>query len=114
VEFVAKIPSSLKLRGAQTKYILHKTMTGILPDEIVFRKDKLGHSVPFKNWLREMPEIKTFVLDTLSPNAINKRAYFKYNFVNKLLEEHFKRKKNNSHRLWALLVLELWLQKNID
>ena len=114
IEFAAKIPASLKLRGAATKYILHKTMTGILPDEIVFRKDKLGHSVPFKNWLREVPEIKTFISDTLSESTIKKRGYFNYNFVQKLLNEHFKRKKNNSQRIWALLVLELWMQKNID
>ncbi len=114
VEYAAKIPSNLKLRGSETKYILHKTMTGILPDEIVFRKDKLGHSVPFKNWLREKPEIKNFIMDTLSESAINKRGYFNNDFVQRLLADHFSRKKNNSHRLWALLVLELWMQKNID
>ena len=114
VEFAAKIPSHLKLRGSETKYILHKTMTGVLPDEIVFRKDKLGHSVPFKNWLRDVPEIKNFIMDILSESAIKKRGYFDNNFVQRLLTDHFKRKKNNSHRLWALLVLELWMQKNID
>jgi len=31
-----------------------------------------------------------------------------------LLADHLKSKQNNSHRLWALLVLELWLQKNLD
>jgi len=114
VEFAAKIPAQLKLRGSETKYILHKTMTGVLPDEIVFRKDKLGHSVPFKNWLRDVPEIKNFITDVLSESAIKKRGYFNNNFVQRLLADHFNRKKNNSHRLWALLVLELWMQKNID
>ncbi len=114
VEYAAKIPSHLKLRGSETKYILHKTMTGILPDEIVFRKDKLGHSVPFKNWLRDVPEIKEFIMDVLSESTIKRRGYFNNNFVQRLLTDHFKRKKNNSHRLWAILVLELWMQKNID
>lgn len=113
VEFAAKIPSHLKLRGSETKYILHKTMAGILPGEIVFRKDKLGHSVPFKNWLRDVPEIRNFIMDVLSESTIKRRGYFDNNFVQRLLTDHFSRKKNNSHRLWALLVLELWMQKNI-
>ena len=114
VEFAAKIPSDLKLRGSETKYILHKTMTGVLPDEIVFRKDKLGHSVPFKNWLRDNEQIKSFVTDVLSEKAVRERGFFNYNFVSELLTDHFKRKKNNSHRIWALLVLELWMQKHVD
>ena len=114
VEYAAKIPSELKLKGTETKYILHKTMAGVLPDEIVYRKDKLGHSVPFKNWLREVPEVKNFINDVLSEQTIKKREYFNNTFVNKLLTEHFSKKKNNSHRLWALLVLELWLRKNMD
>jgi len=114
VEYAAKIPSDLKLRGSETKYIFHKTMAGVLPDEIVFRKDKLGHSVPFKNWLRDVPKVKNLITDVLSEETIKKRGYFSNSFVQNLLNEHFKRRKNNSHRLWALLVLELWMQKNID
>jgi asparagine synthase (glutamine-hydrolysing) len=47
VDYTARIPSALKIdkRGA-TKVILHRVMAGVLPDEIVFRKDKLGHSGP--------------------------------------------------------------------
>ncbi|OQX95490.1 asparagine synthase (glutamine-hydrolyzing) [candidate division KSB1 bacterium 4572_119] len=114
VEYAAKIPSELKLRGNETKYILHKTMAGVLPDEIVFRKDKLGHSVPFKNWLRDVPEINNLIKEVLSEESIKKRGYFNPAFVQRLLTEHFKRKKNNSHRLWALLVLELWMRENLD
>ncbi|HDP97798.1 MAG TPA: asparagine synthase (glutamine-hydrolyzing) [bacterium] len=114
VEYAAKIPSELKLKGSETKYILHKTMSGVLPDEIVFRKDKLGHSVPFKNWLRDEPRLKGFIQDILSPEKIKKRGFFNPAFVENLLTQHFKKTKNNSHRLWALTVLELWMQKNID
>ncbi len=114
VEYAAKIPSDLKLRGSETKYILHKTMAGVLPDEIVFRKDKLGHSVPFKNWLRDVPEIKRFINTVLSEETVKKRGLFNYSFVQKLLSDHDKKTKNNSHRIWALVVLELWMQKNID
>ncbi len=114
VEYAATIPSDLKLKGSETKYILHKTMVGILPDEIIYRKDKLGHSVPMKNWLRDIPVVKDFLSDILSENIIKKRGYFNNNYIQNLLNDHLKGKQNNSHRLWALLVLELWLKKNVD
>ncbi len=89
-------------------------MVGILPDEIIYRKDKLGHSVPMKNWLRDIPVVKDFLSDILSENIIKKRGYFNNNYIQNLLNDHLKGKQNNSHRLWALLVLELWLKKNVD
>jgi len=47
VEYAATIPSHLKIRGLwDAKYIQRRSMEGVLPDEIVHRKDKLGHSIP--------------------------------------------------------------------
>ncbi len=53
VEFGARIPAHLKLEGVErTKRLFREAMEGVLPDVINQRKDKLGHSVPLKNWLR--------------------------------------------------------------
>ncbi|MEE9186611.1 MAG: asparagine synthase (glutamine-hydrolyzing), partial [Bacteroidota bacterium] len=53
VEYAAKIPSRLKIRNvADTKYIYKKILRGVLPNEILYNRPKLGHSVPMKNWLR--------------------------------------------------------------
>jgi asparagine synthase (glutamine-hydrolysing) len=115
VEFAAKIPSNLKIRGmSDTKYILRKSMAGVLPDEIVYRKDKLGHSVPMKNWMRESPFVQSFLRDHLSRSTLQRRGFFKPDFVEKMITEHLQRTHNHSHRLWSLLVLELWLQKHVD
>ena len=112
VEFAAHLPSTFKIKGrSDSKYILKKTMENILPYEIVYRKDKLGHSVPMKNWIRESPVVKELILDTLSESAVKRRGYFNYNFIQKLMDEHLQKTHNHSHRLWALTVLELWLQK---
>jgi asparagine synthase (glutamine-hydrolysing) len=115
VEFAAAMPSDLKIKGnSDTKYILKKTMTGVLPDEIVFRKDKLGHSVPMKNWMRDSPELIGLVDEILTEENIKKRGFFKPEFVRKMIDDHKAKKVNHSHRIWALLVLELWLQKHFD
>jgi asparagine synthase (glutamine-hydrolysing) len=113
VEYAATIPSNLKLRGySDTKYIQRVAMSGLLPDEISNRKDKLGHSIPFKNWLRTDPIVKQFVGDILAEESIRRRGLFESNYVHTLWEDHQIHRQNNSHRLWALAVLELWLSAN--
>jgi asparagine synthase (glutamine-hydrolysing) len=55
VEHAATIPSHLKIRNrSETKYIQHRAMEPLLPHAIVHRKDKLGHSIPFKTWLHRL------------------------------------------------------------
>lgn len=111
VEYCARIPMSLKIRGwFDTKYIFRKSMEPVLPHKIVHREDKLGHSIPLKNWLRDKPQVKEFILDHLSEETIRKRGYFNVSYINGLIDEHMSMKRNNSHRLWTLAVLEMWLR----
>jgi asparagine synthase (glutamine-hydrolysing) len=110
-EFAARIPSQLKFRSASnTKYIQHLAMKGVLPDAIVHRKDKLGHSIPFKNWLRDEDAVKSFVLDALSSNGLGRRGLVDNAYVKRLWDAHQSHRQNHSHRLWSLTVLELWLR----
>jgi asparagine synthase (glutamine-hydrolysing) len=115
VEFCARIPLKLKIQGwFDTKYIFRKSMEPVLPHKIVHREDKLGHSIPLKNWLREVPQVKDFVLDHLSEETIRKRGYFNVAYINRLISDHMSKKRNNSHRLWTLAVLEMWLREHVD
>jgi asparagine synthase (glutamine-hydrolysing) len=51
VEFSARLPECMKLRGATTKYILRESMKGILPAAILSRP-KMGFPVPVGAWFR--------------------------------------------------------------
>ena len=115
VEYCARIPSSLKIKGwFDTKYIFKKSMEKVLPHEIVFRKDKLGHSIPLKNWLRDEKQVREFLMDYVSGNTIRKRGIFNPDYVSCLISDHMSKKRNNSHRLWGLAVLEMWLREHYD
>jgi asparagine synthase (glutamine-hydrolysing) len=115
VEYCASIPSRMKINGwFDTKYIFKKSMEKILPREIVHRKDKLGHSIPLKNWIRDKKEVRDFVLDYLSETSVRNRGFFRYPYVKKLVDDHMKKKRNNSHRIWGLAVLEMWLREHYD
>lgn len=105
VEFSAKVPHFLRLKGLTTKYILKKAMSRLLPKKIIKRK-KQGFSIPMKNWLR--CELKDMVFDVLSKEKIKEKKYFNYDYVEKIVEQHLTGRRDNAHRIWPLITFELW------
>ena len=115
VDFCATLPSELKIRGlSDTKVIEKAVAEPLLPHEVVFRKDKLGHSIPLKNWMRENRDVREMMDDLLSPERVNKRGWFIFDRVDRMRREHDSKRANHSHRLWALMILELWMQHHAD
>ncbi len=111
VELCARIPSRFKIRGWEdTKYIEKVAVEPLLPREIVYRKDKLGHSIPLKNWMREPGKTGRFIQETLFDSLLKKRTFFNAEYIRTLWDEHQAKTCNHSHRLWALTVLELWMR----
>lgn len=105
VELVATIPPNLKLKGISTKYIFKKAMLKHLPRDIIYRK-KQGFSIPMKNWLRE--DLRDMMIETLSRRRVEEKGYVEYGYVNKLMNQHLEKKRNNAHQLWSLMVFEMW------
>jgi asparagine synthase (glutamine-hydrolysing) len=115
VEYGARIPVNLKLEGIErTKRLFRVAMEGILPDIINHRPDKMGHSVPFKNWLRGEGALNSKVTETLTSSRFNDRGLFHPEAVARMLAEHRSRRHNHSHRIWALFVLENWFRSHFD
>ena len=111
VEYGVRIPARLKLEGLErTKRLFRVAMEGVLPDIVNHRKDKLGHSIPLKNWLRNRSPVAETVADVLTSESIRRRGLFRPAAVSRLLDEHRERRHNHAHRLWALFVLEKWLR----
>lgn len=111
MEFAATIPTSLKLKGLTRKYILKQAVSDMLPEKILTR-GKEGFSIPIKNWL--MHELRPLLLETLSEERVKRRGYFQPNSIRQLVQEHLTGKENHSHRLWALMVFEIWHQMYLD
>jgi asparagine synthase (glutamine-hydrolysing) len=115
VEYCARIPMDMKIRGwFDNKYIFRKSMEPVLPHRIVHREDKLGHSIPLKNWLRDDRKVREFVLDHLTESTLLKRGWLNPARVNDMVKRHMDKRCNNSHRLWTLAVLEMWLREHVD
>ncbi len=105
VEFAYSLPGDLKLHGFATKWILKKTMERLLPHQNIYRK-KEGFSIPIKHWLRT--DLKDLLCDYLNAQRIQNGGLFRYEFIEKMIDRHFKQRENFSHQLWALLVFEIW------
>jgi len=111
LEFSARIPSSLKIKGITTKYILKKALKGMLPESIL-KREKMGFGVPVGKWFRD--ELRDYTYEILLDSKTTKRNYFKKESVKQLLDDHCKGKVNNGARIWSLLNLELWHRMFID
>jgi len=53
-EYIFSIPSVYKIHDGWNKYLLRKSMVGLVPDEICLRRQKMGFYIPEQNWLNEM------------------------------------------------------------
>jgi asparagine synthase (glutamine-hydrolysing) len=111
IEFVASVPSRLKIRGSETKYLLKRAMESVLPRDIIYRS-KLGFPTPLASVFREAAG--AYVNDILlSPRAL-KRGYFRRDAVQRLVTEHEKRVTDHHEMLWRLIVLEEWHRCFVD
>ena len=111
VEFVATLPSRFKLNGTERKYIFKKTASRLVPGEILSRK-KQGFRLPIAEWLRK--ELRTIAGDLLLGKTATARGYFHKPALEKLWADHQSCRRDNAHRIWLLILLELWHRKYID
>ncbi len=111
VEFTAKLPERMKLRGATTKYVLRRSMEGILPESILKRR-KMGFPVPLGAWFRG--QFRSVIDDCVLSERTLERRLFDRDFLKRLVAEHQSGMKDHSERLWSLVNLEIWLRQFID
>ncbi len=103
VEFAATIPHHLKISEGMTKYILRKASQDWLPPEVTTRP-KRGFPVPTREWMKKdwLSDVREMLSSDLASQYINKK------YTLQLLDEHVAGKRDNSRRLWATLVFQVW------
>ena len=105
VEFAARIPPSLKMKGLREKHILREAVADLLPREIADRK-KRGLRAPTEAWLRgPLPE---FAAELFSERSLRRKGYFDPAGVQELLKEHRSGRSDWTYDLLGVLALQLW------
>ncbi|MDT0582629.1 asparagine synthase (glutamine-hydrolyzing) [Brumicola blandensis] len=108
IEFSASLPSNMKYRDKEKKYILKEAFKPFLSDDILYRK-KMGFSVPLAQWFRE--EIKEIAQHYLIDELIGLKTVFKESQITTLWDEHLSGKKDHATVLWSMLMFEMWWQR---
>jgi asparagine synthase (glutamine-hydrolysing) len=111
MQLAASIPANLKVRGSEKKWILREALRDWLPGDLLDRP-KQGFSVPLSSWLRT--DLRAWARDVLLDPATLDRGYFRRDAVEGLLDRHVAGVDAEDHRIWSLLMLELWHREYID
>lgn len=115
VEFMATLPSNMKIRGEARKYVLREAVRPMLP-KLTLEKKKKGFDMPIGEWMiRKFPD---YVRDLLFDNRTMNRGYFNRNFLQKMVEGFLKGKTDyasgSEGAIISLITLELWHRVFID
>lgn len=111
MEFAARLPVDLKIRGPETKYLLKKVAETMVPREVIYRP-KMGFGVPIVHWFRG--EMSGYLKEILLDQHAIGRGLFRRDAVEAFIKAHQSGTADYAYRLWALLMLELWFQAFID
>jgi asparagine synthase (glutamine-hydrolysing) len=111
IDFVTKVPASLKLAGTETKQLLKRVARDLIPAEILDRP-KQGFGIPLEQWINA--QLRDQIRETLREPRTRQRGYVNSDYVDLILDEHHKGRRDHSFPLWALLILELWHRRYID
>ncbi len=105
VEFAARLPPELKLRGFEKKHILKASQRGRLPDELLDRK-KQGFSAPVSRWL--LGPLRGMANDVLFSSQM--KSWFDEAQLKRLWQQHERMEADNGFKLFGLLTVGLLLQ----
>ena len=110
VEFCLGLDCTDKINGSVTKVILRRTMKGIVPQEIIERRDKMGFPTPVSRWFKNSPRAEELIFSGpfLSRNLVNPDA------ASKAFEEHKSGERDHGLLIWRWINTELWFRRFID
>jgi asparagine synthase (glutamine-hydrolysing) len=108
VDFAARLPAQLKIKGKSTKHVLRELVSKKLPPEIMNRP-KEGLDIPAHEWLRG--PLRPLVMDALGAESVKQVGLFSPSAIQSILDRHMSRQVNLGYHIWGLLTLHLWAKR---
>jgi asparagine synthase (glutamine-hydrolysing) len=113
IEYCNNLSMSQMISGGITKSIFRDAMDGIVPNEILARRDKIGFEAPVDNLFRD-PRMILLCNSIFNSENFRSRPYWIPEKVEQLLNNHISRRVSAGDKLWKILTTELWLQIFFD
>jgi asparagine synthase (glutamine-hydrolysing) len=107
VEWLASLPSSLKVQGQEGKYLLKKAMEPHLPGEIMYRP-KMGFAVPLARWFRG--PLKDRMRQGVLGSTLAETGIFDRQVLQRMVDAHVSGTRDFSAPLWTTLMFESFLR----
>jgi asparagine synthase (glutamine-hydrolysing) len=107
IEWLATLPSSLKIQGGEGKYVFKKAFEPLLPHDVLYRP-KMGFSVPLARWLRG-PLAQRMSESVLSDRMLDS-GYFQRDALERMVHGHLKGQADHSDALWAVIMFDAFLR----
>lgn len=104
-EFAYSLPAAWHMDGGRGKSLFLRAVGDRLPAGLL-TLPKRGFGVPLADWFRG--PLRDMLRDHLTGPRFRQRGYTNPAFVDYLIEEHQTGRRDNAHRLWELLMLEMW------
>ena len=106
-ELTFRIPSTLKLKGTEQKYIFKQAIKNVMPE--IIGRPKTGFGVPLSLWFKE--GLKEYVNDTLFGSRPLLSDYLDWNYIKSMTTRDKDGMEKFSSRIWSLLWFEEWLKQ---
>ena len=106
VEFVARLPLNMLIRGNTRKYLLRRLLYKYVPMNLIDRPKK-GFSLPLGEWLRS--PLRDWAESLLDGSRLGREGYLNPATVKKKWKEHISGGRDWKNHLWNVLMFEAWL-----
>lgn len=111
VEWLATLPSDLKIRGGEGKVLLKKAMEPMLPRDVLYRP-KMGFAVPLARWFRG--PLRERVRATLSEGRLVETGFFNASALRSMADEHLSGMRDHATPIWSLLMFDAFVRVAVD
>ncbi|MFN8145374.1 MAG: asparagine synthase (glutamine-hydrolyzing) [Bacteroidia bacterium] len=109
VEYALNISPELKIKYGEKKYILKQILYEYLPKEL-FERPKWGFSIPLNEWLST--DLNYLIQEYLNQSVVEKTCVLKFTFVHNIVREFKNGNSTLFNRVWVMVILHYWLNKN--
>jgi len=111
VEWLATLPSSLKMHRSEGKYVFKKAMEPYLPQDVLYRP-KMGFAVPLARWFRG--PLRARVRGALLGERMQATGLFSRAAIEKILQQHDSGLRDHNVPIWTLLMFDAFLRNVVD
>ncbi|MCM2355882.1 MAG: amidotransferase 1, exosortase A system-associated, partial [Arenimonas sp.] len=109
VEWLATLPSGLKIKGQEGKFVFKKAMEPMLPRDVLYRP-KMGFAVPLARWFRG--PLKERVREAILGSTLAETGIFNREYLEHLVDAHQSGARDYSAPLWTTMMFEAFLRNS--